>query len=462
MEDTRLGEAVTDVLARYSTSVSFEDLPHEVVHKAKRCMLNFFGSALGGYKHSKIAWTTISLLRDLGCAKPIATIIGSGDKTHPAFAGFANAQMANALDLDDTSDALGHPGPPVFATVCALGEQMHASGKDIITAAVVGYEVAIRVGTAVYPSLERVVKSWGTAWTAIGAAASAGRLMNLSDKEMANVFGIAGFLGPMSAVPRFNLRPHMVKDAYGWIACNSILAVLLTKLGFTGPHMALDGDVGFWRWMGSDRCDFERMTQGLGEKYEILDVYLKPYPACTLYHASIDAVLEIVKSQKLRPIDIDEINLRLMSNAPVDPEHLKYQPASLVEAPFVIPYTIALLVHFPSICDEWFSEQKLTDPDILKLARKINVVKGDPEVDDFFRRTRKMGNIVDVVANGKRYSKRVDTPSDKGPMSISDLHTKFENLAQPTISKKAITKIIKTIDRIEELSDIYSLMRLLY
>jgi len=138
----------TEILADYIAETNFEDLPNDVVHKAKMCILDSLGCAIGGYQ-TKVGQIVVDLIREMG-GKPQSTIIAARHKTSSVLAVFANSTMANALDYDDTLFA--HPGATTIPPALVVGEDRNSSGREFITSVVVGYEVMLRIGYAIMPS----------------------------------------------------------------------------------------------------------------------------------------------------------------------------------------------------------------------------------------------------------------------------------------------------------------------
>jgi 2-methylcitrate dehydratase PrpD len=267
--------------------VSWDDIAAHG-REAKRSILNFFATALG----SSYDPVVTSALRALSPFAGTATsaIIGRMERLDALSASFVNAISANLLDFDDTHlDTIIHPAAPVAAPVLALAEARGFSGRDVITAFVLGVDVECRIGNAVSPGHYK--RGWHITSTCgvFGAAAACAKLLGLPADQIAHAIGIAA---SQSAGIVENLPSAAKNVSVGNAARNGLFAALLAEQGYTASPLAIEGPLGWARAMG-DAPDLERMFNGLGESFEIAKNTYKPYPAGIVFHAVIDACFKL-------------------------------------------------------------------------------------------------------------------------------------------------------------------------
>lgn len=455
--------SVTKVLAKHLVETSYDDLPKGVIEKAKLCILDSLGCAIGGYE-TESGKIVVDLMKHLG-GKPESTIVGDRDKISCDHAAFANAALANALDFDDVY--IGHPGMTVIPSAFAVGEKVNASGEELITAVVLGYDVSLRIGAAMRrPSIERRLVH-GHCWQTFGAAASAAKLLGLNEPRVLDAMGIAGSNAPLPSEMKstYNVEEgnHMDKNNSGTSAEVGITATLLAKRGFKGPHNILDGKTGFFRMCGAEKCDFHGITYRLGEEYMINRVSFKQYPACHLVHSAIEASLKVIHEHNIAPNDIKKIVIR--TSAPVTSSFfLNPEPRHMVHAQFSTLYTVAVAVHGIPYGPKWYAKKTLRNPSIIKLAKKIKVLK-DTSVNEANQKDpNNIITIAKVYVKGGVYGHRVEFPrgTPNNPLTRRRIEEKFESLALESLGKRKVMDIIKHARNFEKLQNVGELTALLH
>src|SRR5208283_1665098 len=236
-------------LADYIVNSSFNDLPPEVVHRVKLCIRDSIGCSLAG-STTNIGKILINTLNDLN-GNGHSTIIGSGRKTTPPYAAFVNGNMADICELNDAD------GATVIEPAIAVSELVHTSGKELINACCLGYELSGRIVPAVRPTLNPKATAHGSGGAQIfGTAAAASKLLGLSKEGAANALGIAGANAPlpcnMKTIEGELGNSSMVKNNFGSAAMVGVFSAMLARDGFTGPPDIFEGDTGFWKMYGSD------------------------------------------------------------------------------------------------------------------------------------------------------------------------------------------------------------------
>lgn len=454
-------------MARYIIDASFTDIPKVVVQKAKLLVLDSLGCALGG-STTKIGKILMSFAR-CSNGRRESTICGDGTKVRSFNAAFVNSEMANILDFDDI--LLGHIGATVIPPAIAVGEAFSATGRELITAVVTGYEVSTRIGTAIRASEARSQEVCGLgSWQIFGAVSAAGKLLRLNEKTMIMALGIAGSAAPVPSDMKNSLNPSnqqvgmgMVKNVYGFASEIGVKAALLASMGYTGSQDILEGNTGFWRMAGSDQCDFEKMTERLGDKYDLLEVGFKPYSSCASNHAAIEAACNIVRRHKLPLDDIERIVVKTFTSQTIPPRG-DYNPKTIGSAIYSYPYVIAVALTGERPGPKWFSEDKLKDPQVLALAQKVKL---EPDQDaDRLARAHAFRSYakVEITCNRKGYFDLVTCPKgvSQNPMTKNEIQDKFGDLASFAIDGPKVKKIIRAVNELEHIKDLTEITNLLY
>ncbi len=458
---------VTKEVVEYAFHAQYADHPSEVIEKVKMLLIDSIGCSLGGSR-SAIGRSIISPFVSMGGSEE-AALIGGGMKLPAIHAALVNGTNANALDFDDTylSDAIGHPGSSTIPVALAVGEWRNISGKEIINAIITAYEAGNRIGLAIQPSKERLRDVWGFGtWQTFCSVIAAAKAMHLNLDQFFNAFGVAGATAPLPCTQKWGWdlteRPiHWVKEPTGWPCWTGTLAAVLAENGFIGNRYILDGANGFWIMAGSDQCDYDQMTAGLGSYYTILhDMSFKPYSCCRWQHAALDCINLIREKRPLKADEIEEIIIYSFSWVKTQEV---YALKSAVDAQFSIPYSAALVVKGYKPGPGWYVEERLNDEAITALARKVKVIM-DPELERVYQKEGEQAARVEIVtATGERFSEFVRVPSGdpRNPLTQSDIEEKFREQASYVLSDHETDDALEMIKDFEQLKQIQDLMRLL-
>lgn len=286
----------TQALGRFVADSDWRDIPEGLRHEAKRSILNHVGCALGTTGDPAVQ-AALRVMRAVGGA-PAATVFGQATRLDAMGAAFVNAVASNLLDYDDTHlETVIHPAAPVAPPLFALAEQRGLSGAAVLHAFLLGGEVACRIGKAVSPG--HYARGWHITSTcgAFGAAAGCARLLGLSADQVAHAIGIAS----SEAAGTVENLPNAAKNvSVGNAARHGILAALFAAEGFDAAPAAIEGPLGWARATG-DVADLGAITEKLGTHWEIGRNTYKPYPAGIVFHAVIDACLELRARLDLPP-----------------------------------------------------------------------------------------------------------------------------------------------------------------
>ena len=349
----------TRALAEFVAGARFEDLPAAVVAQAKRCILDCLGVALRGVEEP-LAKAQVGLLERAAARGP-ATVWARARRTGILEAALVNGTLGHALDFDDTYQPVPiHPTAPLLPALLALAETIPCTGKAVIAAFATGCEASIRIGLALGRS--HVEKGWhgtGTFGT-FGAAAGAGKLLGLDTGQLTHTLGIASVqaAGLIRAAVGTMCKPLHAGKA----AMNGLLAACLARDGFTGPTEILEGWQSFGQLFGGETLVAGKAVDGLGQRWEMLNISFKPYACCSQTHATADAVRALRQAHGLRPDDVQGITLT------VNPVAANVAgipcPRGGLEGKFSLAYVAALALAGEPLGVDGFQDARVARPDL--------------------------------------------------------------------------------------------------
>jgi len=458
---------LADRLARYCQALRYSDLPDAVVHEAKRRLLDSLGCALG-------AWNAppCRIARRIAHTVKVpqgATLWGTGHKTLPDLATFANGGLVRYLDFNDTylSKEPAHPSDNIPA-ILSVGEAVHASGKRVIEAIVLAYEIQCRLcdAAALRPRGWDHV-TYGPFSSTLGAA----KLMKLSNEQTVQAINLAG-------IANMALRQTRVGDLSMWKACafsnaarNGVFAAMLAQLGMTGPSPIFEGEKGFMKLVSGPfdlaALGGERGRESTIGQFKILDAYIKHYPveyhAQTAVEAALTLRAELMESgaraiEQIVDIEIGSYGVAIEIIGR-DPE--KWQPVTRETADHSFPYCVAVALLHGGVTQQSFGSKRLHDPAVRDLMKKIRVVQ-QPEFAGRYPKAMPTRITVKTEA-GKTYMGQVDVPVGHpgNPMSDRDLEAKFRRLAAGRLDRSRIDRLIEFVWKLDRVRDIGILMPLL-
>jgi 2-methylcitrate dehydratase len=444
---------LAETLARYATELKYEDLPEDVIRIAKRTILDTVGCAFGGYAAgpSKIA---IKLASDVSSKQP-ATVLISGIKTSPDLAVFADGVMIRYLDFNDAFVSLTHGGGHPSDTIAALltaAELNARSGRDLVTATVLAYEVFCKVAD-VFDYLGKGIDH--STITGIAAVVGASRLMGLTAQQMVQAIGIT--VGGNTAT-----RQGRADELSNWKAfaaadaCRkAIFAAQLAQNGMTGPGQVFEGRYGFFKVMGRQPVQ----PPQLGEPYGIRRAFTKRFPLGQFSQTVAQAAVEARASFK-SPDDIQEINIhvshsaiKIMADGPD-----KWRPQTHETADHSIPYAAGLVLTYGKIEPEYYEDPYLHDQHLLDLVSRVKILPSD-EAD----RTEQEFNLCEleiVLKSGARKTVRVEYHRGhfKNPMSDAEMEEKFRLMAQKHLGADRVDNLLRLLWEIESVPQVSALI----
>ena len=438
------GQGAGATFGNFVAAASWADVAAQS-HQAKRSILNFFATALGSAYDPAVA----SALRTLSPFSGTATsaIIGRPERLDALSAAFVNAVSANLLDFDDTHlDTIIHPAAPVAAPVLALAQARGFSGRDLITAFILGVEVECRVGNAVSPG--HYARGWHITSTCgvFGAAAACARLLGLPAEGISNAIGIAA---SQSAGIIENLPTAAKNVSVGNAARNGLFAALLAAEGYGASARAIEGPLG-WACAMGDEPDLERLVGGLGESWEIAKNTYKPYPAGIVFHSVIDACFALRTKLNQRIDDIASVTVQgsalllARGDRPVRNER---------DARVSIHHCAACALLLGRAGVPEFTEAMVFRPDVVSLRQKVRA-ELDASLPDGAAR------VSIQLASGEMLSETVMAArgSLADPLSDLDIEAKLRDGARSSGTAWRADAVIADIWRLDTLADVSGLM----
>lgn len=456
--------STTEKFARFIVGTGYEDIPDAALERAKRTALDCLGATLAGSAMPGSEALTRYVRSMEG--SPHAAIIGGGFRAAVPDAALANGTMAHALDYDDCGMKVGHPSAPVLPAVLGLGEYLHASGKEVLAAYILGLEVEGKVALHCdFKLMERTVSSqcW---YGSLGAAAAAAKLLRLDVERTQTALGIAAHLACGLSV---NHGTDVAPMNAGNACRNGVVGALMAREGMTARSDIVEVRNGFCDALaGPGRYDAEGMAGSLGNPFYILSpgIGLKKYPSCYHTHRAIEATLQLLEQHRLSAQDIAEVEVgtseracRVMAfNEPATPYQGKYS----------MPHCIAAAEVDGRVNLRTFSEEKLRDPRIAEARKRVRLTFPDlpiwPGLADVGPDTEFVGNPVIIrTRDGRSYDARVDIPRGDPalPMTDAEITEKYAECTRQALSPEDIERTIELMLHLESVKDVGEIMAIL-
>jgi 2-methylcitrate dehydratase PrpD len=453
-------EPYSQAIARFLCGLKLEEVPQGVVDKAKLVFLDTLGIALASSTMDFGRMVT-NVARQLGGPNS-SRLIGSPLKVAAANAVLANGTLAHGLDYDDTlEDAIVHTGCCAGMTALAVGEELRASGKAGLEAAIAGTEVMCKVGL-IAPGKFHARGFHPTALcSTFGAAAAAGKLLGLEPVQWIDALGLCG--SQSSGIIEYLADGTWTKRFHpGWSAHGGVIATMLAREGFRGPATVFEGQHGFYRaFGGADEYPFEKFNE-LGRTWEIPKLTFKSYPCGSISHPYMDCALTLKQKYAVASERVAEIVCRT-AEGPVhrlwEPLADKQRPTSSYGAKFSLPYSIAVMLIRGRAGLEEFSDEAIRDPEVLSLAKKVRY-----ELDPTINYPRHFsGHVKIVLADGGILEENQPHPRGglESPLPPEEIERKFRANARLALSGQQLELIVESVKRLEQLSSITALSDLL-
>ena len=435
--------------------ISLDATPPEVIHKAKLCVLDCVANMLGSRSLGAVR-NVAAMIRDRG-ERERATALGWGFRTSVHYAAFINGTAAEAIEAQDGLRFGGnHPGAAVIPASFAVAEEEERDGKAFLEAVIAGYEAANRPAAAMHPwhTLSGFLPT-GTCGS-FGAAIAAAKLYRLDRMQTLHALGNAGYLTPVSMAEQL-MGGYTVKVVQGGQAAGAgIMAAQLARTGITGHPRVLEGTElkgGFTQITTSAEPNMAAIDDGLGSRFTIMDVYFKPYTSCRHTHGAIEASKRLKKRHAIVWDDVDRIEVFTYGIAVLAVGKGMEGEGSFVSAQFSIPYCVAATLIDGDMGPAQLGEDRLSDPRILGLAKKVSIVTDD-ELNGLY--PDKTATRVEIVMkDGTRCTEQVAVPKGdpRDPLEEQELIEKVKNFAE-TERNVHTDELIERIQGLEKLRHI--------
>lgn len=452
-------------MAEFSANLKFEDVPEEVIARAKEIILDGLGC---GLFCADVKWTQI-LARVVGQLEPHggqASIWGRGETASAVSAALVNGTMVQGYEIDDGNQACFHACAVVLPAVFAAAEYVGADkvdGKTLLTAIIVGFEVGPRVGLCLNGD-EMIVKGWHAPaiFGPFPAAMAAGVVLGLDTEQLYQALGIAGTQasGLMSA--QFGSMVKRMQCARN--AQSGVYAAFLAAEGLTGIEDVFERKYGGFCTtftQSEDQFDLSELTRGLGTHWETMCIDLKRHAALGTNFAAMDAIEALMHERGVKAADVENV-IVMATQATVSHGGWAYVPAGLTSAQMNLPFCIAMQLLEGAVFVDQMIESNVSRPDLIALANRVKVVRSverEQKGKDYAR-----GAEVEVtLKDGQSLKKTVDffVGSHHRPLTHEQVVAKFRNLASRTLTTDGVRKIERIVGDLENMSTMAELCQTL-
>jgi 2-methylcitrate dehydratase PrpD len=429
---------IAHTIAAFAQELSPSGIPAAVRARAKELILDAVGVAFASTRHD-FARRTLAAMSAFGTDPRGVPVIGSPVRLSARDAALVNGVLVHGLDFDDTHTAgVVHATASAFPCALSAACRRGAHGRDLLTAYVLGVEVAARLGAVARGGFHQVGFHPTGVAGAFACAVLAGKLLGLDAARLASAQGIA--LSVASGSFEFLATGAWTKRLHpGWAAASGITVAALAEHGFVGPPEPYEGRFGLYAsYLGPLRseCDLSLATAGLGATWELANVAVKPYPACHFVHACVDAALALARAHDLRPEDVAHVRAlvpREVVQTVCEPASAKQSPQSAYEAQFSIPYAVATALVRGRLGLAELEDDALRDPATRALMQRIDY-EVDPESG--FPATYS-GALVLRTRDGRTLTHReqANRGCAERPLSGDEIAAKFLDNAAPVLGE---------------------------
>ena len=472
----------TQELSEYAANLKYEDIPPEVVERAKMILLQTIGVGLGA-KGTPIYEKALRMAKEAnGGVGGATTMWGTGEKLSAINAALALGTATDALDWEDCSWT-GHPAAGVIPCAWLAAEERHKSGKDLICAIVAGYEVYQRIAMAVQPSDERwKKKGWGlTSWQIFGCILPVAKLYGLDARKINQAIGMGCECSTLPTAYHATTMSDFYHYEHGYRARDGFCIAKAVEKGirnnrdaldcprcYTGVICGNDGSNGSGETtIQSDEADLSWLTKDLGSRYLIMRTLMKHWPANMWVQTPVEIIHDLVQKEKFGPEDVEEI----IVDPPVRAR--MWAPdegfTSVTHAQFSIPFVIASYLYDPHPGAHWYTPERMKDPKRIALAKRVKAGPSPEEspMSSFkqFREERgfPMKTVTVKLKDGRVFTEKMDCHPGHpdNMMSREEFVERFRIQAAPVLQGERMEKAIETLCSIEKVEDIASLADLL-
>ena len=457
----------TQALSEYTVNLKYEDLPAQVVERAKMIMLQTIGVTLAA-RDTAISEKIrqMALEANGGEAGGATTVWGTGDKLAAVNAALVLGTLSDTLDWEDCSWT-GHPSAGIIPCAWLAAEEKHKSGKDLIAAIVTGYEVYQRIAMAVQPSDEFWKnKGWGlTSWQIFGAIIPVAKLYGFDARKVNQAIGVGCESSTLPTAYHATTMSDFYHYEHGYRARDGFLIAKSVEKGIHNQMDALDCPECYTANI-TDNFQEDWLTKDLGSRYLIMDTLMKHWPANMWVQTTAEIVHNLSAANGFGPEDVEEI----LVDPPV--RHRMWAPddgfTSVTHAQFSVPFVVASMLYDPTPSAQWYTPERMKDPKIIALAKRVKGGPSDPDsplsgFKDFRAGTYPMKTVTITLKDGRKLVDRMDChPGHPANMMSREAFVeRFRIQAAPVLQGEKLEKAIQILCSIENVGDIASLADLL-
>ena len=456
-------------LAEFVVNTGFEDIPAEVIDVEKKSILDNIAIISGGADGDGCREFVEYAEEAAGGGRGEATVLGYNKKLPAIWAAFANSSMVMALDFADTSaTATIHPNTSTFPVCLALSEKIgNVSGKDFLTAMIVGSEVACRIARAAAPARFAMYGFYmPPVLTSFGATAAACKLLGYNADRIIDAWSInlSQYTCSSELTKNKETPIRSIREAFG--AQSAMSSALLAGKGIKGYKDPFEGEQGFYTAYFQGDYDADAVLKDLGKDFEAAKLIFKPWPCCMGNHGCINAAMNIMHDNDIKPEDITAIKAEVptVARAVLEPSEDKKRPKNAINAKYSIPFTVSTAIIDGNVTLGSFSKESLKREDVLTLASKFtHTLNADWEKDPNMKTG---GRLTIETKDGKSYDSTVSKTlgNPENPMSDEAFSAKFYSCMDKAFAPKTHheqTKVLDTVRSLEGLSDMRQLAELL-
>jgi 2-methylcitrate dehydratase PrpD len=446
-------ERGTVELANFVVDTSFAELPDAVVERTKVHVLDVLAT---GFLGSSIRWAKLvcDFARGQG-SSPQSSVFGQTDQMSVSNAALVNGVMVSCFEADHSGHT-AHPAGTVLPGALAVAEHAHSTGRDLMVATALGYEVACRIGDAQTRSVEdeRGFHNPGGNGP-FSAAAAVGKLLDLDADQQASAFGIAG--SHSGGLVEYAWDGSMTKRLHlGLASRGGLESAFLSAAGFTGPKTILEGRYGYFHAFAPTFAP-EKLLGGLGEEWRGLTTKIKAYPCHGTSQGVVAAIQDLKKTHDINPTDVRAVHLKASSERLLIERFLDPAPTAHLLAQCSLPYTISVAFHRDLSDPLQFDESVLHDDSIRSLATKVSWQEENVDNDP-------LAAILEVDVSGREHVLRAGAfrGSLSNPADLDDVEDKFRRYSRHVVDQQRqdeIVEMVRDLDNVTDVSDLISLIR---
>ncbi len=453
-------------IAEFVVNTNYEDIPAYVIENQKKSILDAIGITYGASTLGDGCREMIRIAETMAAhGDGEATVIGFDKKLPAVWAAFANAAMAHGLDFGDTHDrSTIHSNASSFPAALAVAEQMGGvSGKELLTALVLGSEIGIRIALAADVNDVSFGFYPPTIYSSYGATVAVAKLMGLTAEQIVSAISFNLCQSTCSSELMNNKLTVIRSIREAFTARNAIVSCAMAKENLTGFAQPLEGKFGFYHAFLRGNCTPERALAGLGEKWEASELTYKVWPCCFGNHSPITAAMQLIREHSLTAADIRHINVEIgdPNLILVEPLNERRNPENAIFGKFSIPFNIASVIVKGNVTIDSYTDELLHDPDIRALTAKI-----DYTYHDDWKTGKATWSVVHMETVKGDFEAFVTAPfgTPQNPMDDASFEIKFDSCAAKTFSPRSperlaeIKQRVRTLDMLEDIRTLTALL----